>query len=206
MVAPTKKQKLVYDFLEEYIKKYGYAPSIKEICDHFGTTSVGTMQKLLVTLHEKGMIKRDPKKKRAIELIKKDEPEKDDREIPVIGCLSENAPIENYEMVKFMKMPEEISLKKYTYILKVKGDFLSGEKIWNGDYIIIESKDEANDDEQVLIRLEKKHVTLRRILKENKKFILQPTNPEMKTLVVKETDVKILGVMIGVFRYCFEQF
>ena len=69
MIAITKKQKEVFDFLKVYINKNGYSPSIKEICDHFGTTSLSTMNKLLSTLDKKGLIKKTPRKKRSIELV-----------------------------------------------------------------------------------------------------------------------------------------
>jgi repressor LexA len=85
-------------------------------------------------------------------------------------------------------------------MLTIQGDYLSGENISDGDYVVIESKDNAEDGDMALIRIDRNNVALRRIFRENGKLILQSTNPKMQTKIVQEKDVDILGVLIAVFR------
>ena len=117
-----------------------------------------------------------------------------------MGYLAENSPIAVTDIVRFLRMPEEITKGRHTYIISVKGDFLSGENISDGDYLIIESRNDIVDGEIALILLDRNHVTLRRISKEGEKLVLQPTKECLQTDIVEEKSVKILGAVIGVFR------
>jgi len=202
MAFLTKKQKGIYDYLKEYIGDKGYAPSIQEICEYFGTTSLSTMHKQLVTLENKGFIKRTPNMKRAIELIKEESNEIDPLEIPVMGIVSENNPIETTKMIEYMRLPDRITHGRRVYMLEVKGKAYEGEKISSGDYVIIESTARFKSDQIALIRLDKNNTTLRRIWKDKGKIKLALKNPDIKTMVFDESEIKILGVVVGVFR-CF---
>ena len=200
MILLTKKQKSIYDYLNEYIVDKGYAPSIKEICDHFGTTSVSTMHKQLIALEKKGYIKRIPKMSRAIEMVEKKLEEPDFTEVPVMGTVTEGAPIESTKMIEYIKIPDKLSKGRRVYMLEVKGDFFQDLLIGSGDLVAIESKSEVDDGKIALIRLDKRNVTLRRISKKKGKIIIHPANHEMEEKVVEESGVKILGIVIGIIR------
>ena len=200
MAFLTKKQKSIYDYLKEYIGDMGYAPSIKEICDHFGTTSVSTMHKQLTALENKGLIRRTPKMRRAIELVDTKEDKPDITEIPIMGTFTEGAPIETVNMIEYIRLPERLSRGKRVYILEVKGDFFTGELIGDGDLVVIESKSEIEDGRIALIHLGKRNVTLRRVTRDRNKFILHSPGAGILEKKVDVTVVKILGVLIGVMR------
>jgi repressor LexA len=200
MTLLTKKQKGIFDYLQDYIGEKGYAPSIKEICDHFGTTSVSTMHKQLLSLEQKGWIKRIPKMSRAIELVERKSEETDVSEVPVMGSVSEGKPIESTKMIEYMRLPENLSKSRRVYMLEVVGDFFKDILIGNGDYVVIESKNEFKNDQIVLIRLDKKNITLRKVSKEGSKILIHPLNLYMKENIVDELEIKILGVVLGVIR------
>ncbi|MBU1628419.1 transcriptional repressor LexA [bacterium] len=200
MILLTKKQKGIFDYLEEYIGEKGYAPSIKEICDHFGTTSVSTMHKQLLALEQKGYIKRIPKMSRAIELIEKKSEETVLTEIPVMGSLTEGKPIESTEMIEYLRLPEKFSKGRRVYLLKVVGNFFSEMLIGDGDYVVIESKTDFMDGQIALIRLDKRNITLRKVSMEGGKIKIHPLNLEREEKFVDEPEVIILGVVIGVIR------
>jgi repressor LexA len=198
----TKKQKGIYDFLKEYIGEKGYAPSIKEICDYFGTTSIATMHKQLITLENKGLIRRTPKMKRAIELVESENknPELDLMEVPVMGTVTEGAPIETSRMIEYFKLPVQLRKERRVYMLEVKGDFYSGELIGDGDYVVIESTSKFDEGQLLLLSFDKKNVTMRRVSKTKGKIIIHPSNPKMEQKKLDESEIRILGIVIGVIR------
>jgi repressor LexA len=205
MTYLTKKQKGIFDFLKEYITDKGYAPSIQELCDHFGTTSLSTMHKQLVTLENKGFIKRSPNMKRAIELAREDEKGDQDRlETPCMGMLSEGNPVGTTGMIEYMKMPDKLVKGKRVFMLKVSGNAYESENIENRDYLIIESTTTYKNFNLVLLTLDPHNTTIRRITKERGKVTLALANPNVKPVVLDESEVKILGVVIGVFRCLVE--
>jgi repressor LexA len=204
MAYLTKKQKSIYDYLKEFIGDKGYAPSIQEICEYFGTTSLSTMHKQLVTLENRGFIKRTPNMKRAIELVKDESTEIDPLEVPVMGIISEANPIETTKMIEYMRLPDKVTRGKRVYMLEVKGKAYEGEKISNGDYVIIESTAKFKNDQLALLRLDKNNTTLRRIWKDKGKINLALKNPNIKTIEIDESELKILGVVVGVFRSFIE--
>ncbi|MBU1626611.1 transcriptional repressor LexA, partial [bacterium] len=202
MIFLTKKQKGIYDFLREYINENGYAPSIKEICDFFGTRSIATMHKQLITLENKGLIRRTPKMKRAIELVDTEEksPDIEFVEVPVMGIITEGSPIETSRMIEYYRLPVQLCKERRVYMLEVKGDFYSNELIGDGDYVVIESKSKFDDNQIVLLNLDKKNVTIRKITRKKDKLFLHSPNPKIDEKTMDESEIRVLGVVIGVFR------
>ncbi|MBU1626665.1 transcriptional repressor LexA, partial [bacterium] len=170
-----------------------------------GTTSLSTMHKQLVTLENKGFIKRHPNMKRAIELSKEEDMSEQDRiEIPCMGLISEGNPIETPGSIEYMKLPDKMTKGRRVFMLKAKGKAYEGEKIINGDYLIIESTTTFKNFNLVLISNDPQNTTLRRITKEKGKINLYLANPAVKKEVLDESEVKIMGVVIGVFRSLVE--
>ena len=200
MVYLTKRQKEVYDFLIGFIRRYGYAPSIKEICDNFGSLSIAAMQKHLINLHQKGLIKRDPNKSRAIELIEDKPKDENQFEIQVTGYVSNNVPLQTFGEIKFVKIPEEMASKRYTYIFVVKGNYLANEGILDGDYVVLESREKAENGDIAAVLINKEYVTLRKILTIKDHIMLQSTNPKETPTIVEGDNYRIQGVVIGVIR------
>jgi repressor LexA len=202
MTFLTKKQKGIFDYLKEYITEKGYAPSIQEICDHFGTTSLSTMHKQLVTLENKGFIKRSPNMKRAIELSKNEEKNSSDRiETPCMGTISEGNPIGTTGMIEYMNLPDRLVKGKRVFMLRVNGNDFECENIENKDYLVIESTTQYKNYNLVLLTLDPHNTTIRRITKERNIITLSFPDPKIKSIEFADQEIKILGVVIGVFRY-----
>jgi repressor LexA len=197
----TKKQKAVYDYVKEYIDKNGFAPSVQEMCNFFGKASLNTMHKYLVTLEEKGLLKRTPYKNRSIELVEDPFNQHSIFDIPVLGYITDGLPILPSDSVKFMKVPEILMRGKHTYLLIVKGNYLVGECIMDGDFVLVESKNVADNGDLVIMRSSAENVTVRKVFKKKEYTMLQLNAPGMEPEIISnDTDLEVNGVIIGVFR------
>jgi repressor LexA len=196
----TRRQKEILDFLGRYIERRGYAPTIEEIGDHFGLSSLATVHKHLSNLQEKGLIKREWNRSRALELVSS-ELRVRAVELPLLGRVAAGAPIEAIESSETIFVPEDMVGKKETYVLQVKGDSMIEEQIRDGDFVIVENRRTARDGEMVIALLEGERVTLKKLYREGGGRIrLQPANAKMKPIFVDQDDVRVQGVVIGVLR------
>jgi len=194
----TKRQKEILDFLKQQIQKNGYAPSIAEIGKHFGLNSPATIHKHLSHLQEKGLIRKQDNLSRSIEITSEDQ-ENSSQEYPFLGYIAAGKPIEvleNREVTSLFPDP----MDKDVYVLKVKGDSMIEDHIKDGDFVIIEQRSNANNGETVVALLDNERATLKRFYREKDHVRLQPANANMQALILKEGDVKIQGVVIGVLR------
>jgi repressor LexA len=196
----TRRQKEILDFLTRHIEKRGYAPTIEEIGDHFGLSSLATVHKHLSNLQEKGLIKRAWNRSRALELVETDVTVRA-IELPLLGRVAAGTPIEAIEGSETVFVPEDMVGRKETYVLQVKGDSMIEEQIRDGDYVIVENRDHARDGEMVIALLHGERATLKKLYREGGgKVRLQPANPKMKPIRVDQRDLRIRGVVIGVLR------
>ncbi len=200
MVYLTKRQKEIYDFILSQIKENGYAPSIKELCEYFGTTSLATMHKHLVNLAGKGLIKRQYNKSRSIEIIDKKVENLNVVQTPLLGDIAAGTPIEAVEDARTIGIPLELLKGRHTFVLRVRGDSMIDEHIMNGDYAVVESRNYADNGEIAVILLDKENVTLKKIYREKGLLRLQPANPKMEPIYVKDEDVRVQGVVVGIIR------
>jgi repressor LexA len=196
----TRRQKEILDFVTKHLDKKGYAPTIEEIGDEFGLSSLATVHKHLTNLQEKGLIKRAANRSRALELVAT-EVKVHAVELPLLGRVAAGSPIEAIQGTETIFVPEDMVGRKETYVLQVKGDSMIEEQIRDGDYVIVESRKTANDGEMVIALLEEERVTLKKLYRENGGVIrLQPANAEMSPIFVDAEDVRIQGVVIGILR------
>ena len=196
----TRRQQEIYQYLKEHINNKGYAPSIAEIGKQFKLSSPATVHKHLSHLESKGLIRKYQNLSRAIEIIDNQSENLLSRECVVLGDIVAGKPIEfleNYELVSFLPNPND----KNIFVLRVKGNSMIEDHIKDGDYVIIEKRDLANNGETVVALLDGDLATLKRFYKEADGSIrLQPANPKIKPIFVKKGDFKIQGVVIGVIR------
>ena len=194
----TKRQRQVYEYLKDHIRLLGYAPSIMEMAKEFGVNSPATVHKHLGILEEKGLIRKTGHLSRAIEVM--EEPEVLlSQEYPVLGHIVAGRPIEvleNREVVSLM--PD--ALDKNVFVLRVKGDSMIEDHIQDGDYVIVEKRNTAENGEIVVALLDNERATLKRYYREGRQIRLQPANADMEPIIVKRGEVKIQGVVIGVMR------
>jgi repressor LexA len=196
----TRRQKEVLDFVSRHIERKGYAPTIEEIGDHFGLSSLATVHKHLTNLQDKGLIKRAWNRSRALELVPSPMNVRA-VELPLLGRVAAGTPIEAVQATETIFVPEDMVGRRDTYVLQVKGDSMIDEQIRDGDYVIVENRKSARDGEMVIALLDGENVTLKKLYRENGgRFRLQPANARMKPIVVDAGELRVQGVVIGVLR------
>jgi repressor LexA len=193
------KQVEIYEFMKHYVLDKGYPPSVREICEAVGLKSTSTVHGHLERLERKGLIRRDPTKPRAIELIKDSVTKREIIDIPVIGKVTAGLPIlavENIEdtfsiPINFVKSNNEL------FMLNVSGESMIEAGILDGDLAIIEKVNTA-DNGEIVVALIDNDATLKRFFKEKDHIRLQPENSTMEPIIVK--DCKIIGKLVGIYR------
>ena len=176
----------------------GYAPSIMEIGKYFKLSSSATVHKHLSHLEEKGLIRRQHNLSRSIELT--EEPESAQQmEYPLLGSIVAGKPIEAVENREMISMFPD-SGGKDVFVLRVNGNSMIDDYIRDGDYVIVEKRESAENGETVVALLDNECATLKRFYREKKHIRLQPANTEMEPIIVREGDFKIQGVVVGVMR------
>jgi repressor LexA len=196
----TRRQKEILDFLTRHIERKGYAPTIGEIGEHFGLSSLATVHKHLTNLQEKGLIKRSWNRSRALELVPSSVSVRA-VELPLLGRVAAGTPIEAVTSSETIFVPENLVGRRDTYVLQVKGDSMIDEQIRDGDYVIVEDRKTARDGEMVIALVGGENVTLKKLYREGGgKVRLQPANARMKPIFVDQDDLTVQGVVIGVLR------
>lgn len=195
----TRRQQEIYRFLRESIARNGYAPSLEEIAAHFGLSSVATIHEHLTNLQSKNMIRRQFNRNRAIEVL----PVAGDAravEVQVLGRVAAGRPIEALPAPESVAIPEEMLGRGETFVLRVQGDSMVDELIREGDLVVVESRESAENGETVIALVDDGEVTLKKFYREGDRVRLQPANPAVPPLVLPPEQVRIQGVVIGVIR------
>jgi len=194
----TKRQKQVLDFIKFFKQKRGYAPSLEEIKKHLQLSSISTIHYHVSKLEKEGYITKLKNRPRAIKLQK--ETKKEELvEIPLVGEIAAGEPIEaiqNVEIIKILK--SQISKSGEHYALRVRGNSMVEEGIFNGDIVIIRQQPTAENGETVVALINDNEVTLKKIYREKNGFRLQPANLNIKPIFTKELIVQ--GKVISVIR------
>ncbi|MCI6675744.1 MAG: transcriptional repressor LexA [Clostridiales bacterium] len=197
----TKKQTQVLEYLKKQIINKGYPPSVREICDAVGLRSTSSVHAHLETLEKNGYIRRDPTKPRAIEIVDDNfnTIRKDIVSIPIIGQVAAGTPILAIENIEgYFPIPSEyLPADKEIFVLNVKGDSMINAGILNGDKIVVQQENTANNGD-IIVALLDDSATVKTFYKENGHIRLQPENDAMEPIIVD--DVTILGKVISLFR------
>jgi repressor LexA len=195
----TKRQKELVDYLDAYILKSGYAPTLEEIGQHFGLSSLATIHKHLTNLERKGMIRRKWNRSRALEVVPQQR-RATAIELPLVGRVAAGAPIEPIEDSDTIPVPEELVGRGDTFVLRVKGTSMVDEGILDGDFVVVQSRDQADNGEMV-VALVRGEATVKRFYREKAGMIrLQPANESMSPIMARAGDVEIRGVVSAVMR------
>lgn len=195
----TRRQREILDYLREFLEEHGYAPSLEEIGRRFGLSSLATVHKHLTNLQEKGFIKRMWNRSRSVELL----PTRaggNALEIPLQGYVAAGAPIEAVVSPETVCVPEELVGRRATYALRVRGDSMHEEQIRDGDIVIVESRQTAQNGETVIALVDGNDVTLKKLYQEGRRVRLQPANENVAPIVVDASQVRVQGVVVGVMR------
>ena len=195
----TKRQKQLYDYIDDFIARKGYAPTLEEIGERFKLSSLATVHKHLTNLEEKGLIKRKWNFSRAIEMVPQQK-KTAAVELPLLGYVAAGAPIEALENAESFVVPEEFVRRQNTFALRVKGNSMIDDGICDGDYIIVEERPSASNGETV-VALVNGEATVKKFHRDKGgKIRLIPANDSMTPIVVKDKDVAVRGVVVAVMR------
>jgi repressor LexA len=202
-MAPViyRRQGQILDFIKQYIQTNSSAPTLREIANALGVSSLATVHEHLATLEEKGLLKRNSGKTRSIELSDElDNGMVETMDVPILGYIAAGAPIEPFTdpSATLSVPPAFVTGKKRVYILQVRGESMIDEQIRDGDFVIIEQTDQAVNGEIVVALLDNGMATLKRFFREPTRIRLEPANSKMMPIFVK--NVKIQGKVVGLIR------
>ncbi|GEM_PF-80651 len=194
----TKRQKQILDYLKKFIKEMGYAPSLEETRRHFRLASRSTIHHHIELLKEKGYLNKLDHQARAIELSK-GKKSIDLVKIPLLGIIVAGEPIEAIDNPETIEVPKsQLSKSGEHYALRVQGDSMIEEGIFDGDIVIIRKQPDAENGETVVALINNNEVTLKKIYKEKNGFRLQPANPNTKPIFTKKLIIQ--GKVVNVIR------
>ena len=184
----------VYKFIEEYVREWGYPPTVRDICRSLGFSSTSTAQYYLKKLGDAKMISFGGSKSRAITLTGSETP----RMVPLIGTVAAGQPIFAAENIEgYRPIPKEFDCEDEMFMLRVRGNSMIDAGICNGDEIIVRKTDYC-DDGDIIVALVEDGATCKRFFRKNGKYVLHPENETMSDIVLD--DVAVLGIVRGLIR------
>ncbi len=202
----TKRQQEIFDFIRRYSAKYGYPPTVRDIGKAVGLASSSTVHAHLANLEKIGLLRRDPSKPRAIELLDRAVGSAVDsvrgivrtEGLPVLGSVAAGQPMLAEENIEdYVSVPEIAGGDDGEYLLRIRGDSMKNAGILEGDYVVVRPQDTAQDGE-VVVALLGEEATVKRFFREADHVRLQPENEAMEPIRSKE--VKVLGRVVGLLR------
>ena len=198
MAQLSKRQSEILNFLKEFATDYDYAPSYREIGEALGISSPATIHQHIQTLKSKGFLDVDPGAPRSVQLSSKVGNFAKSLNLPLLGLITAGQPIEAVEDREMIAVPADLVRDDNSYVLKVKGESMIDEGIWDGDYVIVEHNPSPRNGDVVVALLNNAYVTLKKFYRETNRIRLQPANATMKPIYCQ--DVAIRGVVSAIIR------
>ena len=200
-VTLYRRQKQILDFINQYIQKNGYSPTLQQIADALGVSSLATVHEHLNSMAKKGVIRKFEGAVRGIEIVNKKLGEINKGiELPILGFIAAGSPIEPHTDPNATThvAPGMLSGRKRAFVLQVKGESMIEDGILDGDFVVIEEQNEANNGDIVVALLENGMATLKRYYKEATRIRLAPANSKMSPIFTNS--VRIQGRCVGIVR------
>lgn len=199
----SKRQEDILTFIKEEVKTKGYPPSVREIGEAVGLASSSTVHGHLARLESKGLIRRDPTKPRAIEILEQEENSIGKQaviHVPLVGKVTAGSPITAIENVEeYFPLPDAYNTNSdELFMLEIMGESMIEAGILDGDLVIVKKSSTANNGDIVVAMTEDNEATVKRFFKEKDYFRLQPENASMEPIIVNQ--VSILGLVVGLYR------
>ncbi len=202
----SARQMKILDFIKKEVKEKGYPPSVREIAEAVGLASSSTVHGHLDRLEKRGLIRRDPAKPRAIEILDGNRTDNTPLmeavktvTVPVIGKVTAGMPITAVENIEeYFVLPENIVGSDLVYMLRIQGESMIETGILNDDYVIVRQQNTANNGDIVVAMTTEDEATVKRISKEKDHIRLQPENSKMEPIILPS--VVVLGKVIGLYR------
>lgn len=204
-VVLYKRQRQLLEFIQSFIKKYGYGPTLSEICKAMGLSSPATVHEHLKILEKKGVIRRNGNEVRGIEIVEQyggtfiSEPSLG-VELPLLGYIHAGKPLEPYDdpTATFKVSANLVPQNKIAFVLQVKGESMIEDGILPGDFVVLVKEEQVKNGDVVVALLDSGLATLKRFFKEDGKVKLMPANSKMQPIYA--TDVQVQGKMVALIR------
>jgi repressor LexA len=198
----TKRQQEIFDFIKKYSAKYGYPPTVRDIGKAVGLASSSTVHAHLANLEKVGLLRRDPSKPRAIEMLDKAVGAVKDvvspSGLPLVGHVAAGQPILAEENIEdYVQVPPIAGGDEGEFILTIRGDSMKNAGILEGDFVVVRRQDTAADGE-IVVALVGEDATVKRFFREEDHIRLQPENEAMEP--IRSREVRVVGRVVGVFR------
>ncbi|MBK3494297.1 transcriptional repressor LexA [Viridibacillus sp. YIM B01967] len=203
MKKVSKRQEDILAFIKEEVRTKGYPPSVREIGEAVGLASSSTVHGHLARLESKGLIRRDPTKPRAIEILDQQDStiaKQGVVHVPLVGKVTAGLPITAFENIEeYFPIPDSYGTSEdQIFMLEIMGESMIEAGILDGDYVIVKQQATASNGEIVVAMTEENEATVKRFFKEESYFRLQPENSSMEPIIVDQ--VSILGKVVGLYR------
>jgi len=193
----TKRQEQVLEFIRQSVRDDGYPPTVREICTALGLSSPSTVHAHLANLERLGLVKRDPTKPRALDLVSAYRPA---RPLPLVGRVAAGAPILAEENIEEMvEVPAFLRRDDDDFVLRVQGDSMAEVGIYNEDFIVVHPGEDAVNGE-IVVALVGDEATTKRFFREGRMVRLQPENRLYEPIIVDADEVRLVGKVVGVLR------
>ncbi len=192
----TKKQLQVLRFISDYRDKEGIAPSYREIADHLGTQSVGSITKYIKALEKSGHIERKHYRSRALAVVNAEKPEG----LPLVGKIAAGKPIMAFENIERIDIEQFLTPAQGCFLLKVQGESMRDAGIMEGDYVLVKPSNSAKNGQIVVALVDGFDATLKRFHQEDSRIRLVPENKQMQVMTYPAERVVIQGIVVGQIR------
>src|ERR671932_997513 len=198
----TKRQQEIFEFIKRYSAKYGYPPTVRDIGKAVGLASSSTVHAHLANLEKAGLLRRDPSKPRALELLDKAADAVKSvvtpTGLPLVGSVAAGQPILAEENIEdYVQVPEIAGGDEGEFVLRVRGDSMKNAGILPGDFVVVRPQETATDGD-IVVAMVGEDATVKRFFRESDHVRLQPENETMEP--IRSREVRVLGRVVGVFR------
>ena len=206
MTDLTERQRQVLEFIDAEIRERGYPPSVREIGEAVGLSSSSTVHAHLAALQDKGFLKRDPTKPRAMELVYESGSgaaieRRPVRHVPLVGDVAAGTGVLAAENVEeTVPVPQDFTGAGQLFMLRVRGDSMVDAGILDGDYVVVRQQSDADPGEIVVAGIPGEEATVKTFLRRRGKIVLRPENPAMSEMVFEPNDVSIYGKVVTLLR------
>ena len=198
----SKRQKQIYDFVQDFIEEEGYAPSLMEIAANFGLSSPATVHQHMKALEDKGYIQRGWNRKRHIQMLQPAAVAVEQQvQLPLLGRIAAGQPIEAVADDETVAVPRAmIGSHGRHYALRVNGYSMVNDHILDGDLVVIRHAESAINGETVVALIDGENVTLKRFYREDRRVRLQPANAVLEPIIVDADAIRVQGVVVALLR------
>lgn len=197
----TRRQQEIYEYLRDHLDNFPHPPTLDELCDALGLKSRGSLHKQIQALIQEGLIEPMNNLRRGIRLVDQaDTGVVEEDELPLYGYIAAGQPIEAIANPETIPVPPVLRTGGPCYVLEVRGDSMIEEGILDGDWVIIEQREQARNGEIVVALVDGEEATLKRIEQQQGKVILHPANSSMEPMSFATEQVQIQGILVGQMR------